>query len=292
MLKKYRKLIYVLLIAVFLVCFWFWQNDSLQVTRFIINYENLPQEFDGYRIVQISDMHGKYFGRNNKRLVDRISSLKPDILFVTGDMMTSNKYDGQAFIDFLEEFGQQCPVYMCLGNHEQIAGMIVGDEYYTSFIKSIQEHGVILLDNEKTTLKKKDESITISGLTLALFRYSRRDKEYYDEALFLTEADIDLSIGEAEEGFNIMLAHNPVYFSEYASWGADLVLSGHVHGGIIQVPFKGGLLSPEHVFFPEYDAGLYEIEDSIMIVNRGLGSSGVNFRLFNRPDITFIELRR
>lgn len=292
MLKKYRKFIYILLIAIILVIFWLWQNDSMKVTRFILNYENLPHEFNGYKIVQISDLHGKYFSNKNKGLSNKIKSLSPDILFCTGDMMSSNKYDGEAFIDFLDEFNNHCPVYMCLGNHEQIASMITGEDYYSNYIQKIKDRGVIILDNERTTLKKNDDSISISGLTLALYRYSRRDTDYYDEDLFLTKADINTSIGEPEPGFNILLAHNPVYFNEYSSWGADLVLSGHVHGGIIQVPFKGGLLSPEHVFFPKYDAGLFGIKDSKIVVNRGLGSSGINLRLFNRPDITYIELRR
>jgi predicted MPP superfamily phosphohydrolase len=211
-------------------------------------------------------------------------------------MLSSTVDDGGAFIDFLDQFDNACPVYMCLGNHEQIAKWIndSGDtrvDYY-DFIQKVKDRGVVLLDNEKTTITRGSSKITLSGLTLELYHYSRRDTEYYDENLSLTKSYIEAVIGKRGNSFNILLAHNPAYFGEYASWGADLILSGHVHGGIIQVPFKGGLLSPERVFFPEYDAGLFEIESSKMIVNRGLGYSVINIRIFNRPDISFIELRK
>ncbi|HHW22445.1 MAG TPA: metallophosphoesterase [Clostridiaceae bacterium] len=294
MIRKFRKLIYILSFFIFIMLFLYWQNDTLQVTRYSLEYENIPDEFNGFRIVQISDMHGKTFGSKNSGLAKRIRKLRPDVLLVTGDMLSSTVNDGGAFIDFLDQFGNTCPVYMCLGNHEQIAKWLNdnGDirvDYY-DFINKVRERGVILLDNEKTTLTRGKSKIILAGLTLELYHYSRRDIEPYDENLSLTESYIDSVIGKKEDGFNIMLAHNPAYFKEYASWGADLVLSGHVHGGIIRIPFKGGLLSPERVFFPEYDAGLFELDDSKMIVNRGLGYSVINIRILNRPDVSFVEI--
>lgn len=294
--KKVRILVYIISILIFIILFLYWQNDTLKVTKYSLKYDSLPDEFNGFKIVQISDMHGKTFGSKNSVLARRIRALKPDILFATGDMLSSTVDDGGAFIDFLDQFDNACPVYMCLGNHEQIAKWIndSGDtrvDYY-DFIQKVKDRGVVLLDNEKTTITRGSSKITLSGLTLELYHYSRRDTEYYDENLSLTKSYIEAVIGKRGNSFNILLAHNPAYFGEYASWGADLILSGHVHGGIIQVPFKGGLLSPERVFFPEYDAGLFEIESSKMIVNRGLGYSVINIRIFNRPDISFIELRK
>ena len=140
-------------------------------------------------------------------------------------------------------------------------------------------------------MKNDSDSITLLGLTPELYHYSRRDIKHYDENLSLTVSYIETVLGESPEQFNILLAHNPAYFKEYVSWGADLILSGHVHGGVIRIPFFGGVFSPEKIFFPEYDAGLFESRDSIMVVNRGLGYSKVNLRLFNRPEISFIELK-
>lgn len=293
MLKKYRKFCYIF-VLIFLVLFFYWQNYTLQITHHELTYDNLPKSFDGYRIVQISDMHGKTFGIENIRLANRIKSLKPDILLITGDMMSSTINDEGAFLEFLDHFNEACPVYMCLGNHEQIARSLThnsaGKSRYTDFINDITKKGVFLLDNKTCTINKGADIITISGLTLELYHYSRRDLEPYDENMSLTVSYIEEVLGESPKQFNILLAHNPVYFQEYVSWGTDLILAGHIHGGIIRVPFFGGIFSPERVFFPEYDAGLFKIGDSRMIVNRGLGYSKVNIRLFNRPEVSFIEL--
>ncbi len=295
MKKKKRGWAYALTLVVFLVLFLYWDNNSLEITRYSLTYSHLPEGFDGYRIVQISDMHGKTFGEKNSTLAERIKALKPDVLLATGDMMSSTVNDGGAFLDFLDAFGQYCPVYMCLGNHEQIARWLVdynSSVNYKNFIHEVQQKGVILLDNQKVLLEKNGDQIALEGLTLELYHYSRRDVNPEDESMYLKKAYIDQTLGAPKEAFTLLMAHNPAYFKEYTAWGADLTLSGHVHGGIIQVPFKGGLLSPEHVFFPEYDAGLFENDEGRMIVNRGLGYSKINFRLFNRPEISFIELHK
>lgn len=295
MVKKKNGLLYIFLLLLLIVGFFYWQNNGLQISQYILSYETLPKKFDGFRIAQISDMHGKTFGQKNSTLVKKIKKLNPDILLVTGDMMSSTNNDGGAFLDFLDEFKQACPVYMCLGNHEQIARWFNqnGDKKidYYSFIEEVKKRGVKLLDNDKVFIERKGETLSLEGLTLELYHYSRRDVDNYDENLSLTKEYIDEVIGRPGSKFTILMAHNPSYFTEYAAWGAELTLSGHIHGGIIQVPFKGGLLSPERVFFPKYDAGLFEQGTSKMIVNRGLGYSVINFRLFNRPEVSFIELK-
>lgn len=295
MKSKKKGWAYTLILLIFLVLFFYWDNNSLQITRYSLAYSQLPDGFEGYRIVQISDMHGKAFGEKNSTLAERIKALKPDILLATGDMMSSTANDGGAFLDFLDSFGQYCPVYMCMGNHEQIARWLNdGDTHakYEQFIQEIKKRGGILLDNEKVFLERNGDRIALEGLTLELYHYSRRDLDPNDDSMYLKRAYIDQVLGASYEPFTLLLAHNPAYFTEYTAWGADLTLSGHVHGGVIQVPFMGGLLSPEHVFFPQYDAGLFENEKGKMIVNRGLGNSVINFRLFNRPEITYIELQK
>ena len=149
--------------------------------------------------------------------------------------------------------------------------------------------GVVLLDNSGLQWQRfgLNNLIRFNTGVISLFqkRYQTFDEICPDRFLYETV------LGESPEQFNILLAHNPAYFKEYVSWGADLILSGHVHGGVIRIPFFGGVFSPEKIFFPEYDAGLFESRDSIMVVNRGLGYSKVNLRLFNRPEISFIELK-
>ena len=207
--------------------------------------------------------------------------------------MSSTIFDEGAFFEFLDHFDKVCPIYMCLGNHEQIAEQLTSysdNNRFLNYINKITEKGAILLDNKKIKVNNGEDSINIFGLTPELYHYSRRDIEPYDENLSLTESYIENVLGKSPKEFNILLAHNPAYFEEYVSWGADLTLSGHIHGGVVRIPFLGGLFSPEKIFFPKYDAGLFESGDSRMIVNRGLGYSKINIRLFNRPEISFIKL--
>jgi len=293
--KKPFGCLYVLFGLLFLALFWYWQNYSLQTVRYTLSCKDLPPGFDGYRIAHVSDMHGMEFGYKNSTLVRRIQEFDPDIVVCTGDMISSHARDGQAFLNFLECLGDRYPIYMCLGNHEQIAEWTEleskSDYGYDAFIRQVREYGVHILDNQTINLEKAGDQIRIIGLTLELYHYSRRDGEYADDDLLLKTSYIEKAIGPAGNGFNLLLVHNPSYFKEYVAWGADLVLAGHMHGGVIRVPFKGGLLSPEHVFFPEYDAGLFEDGNSKMIVNRGLGNSVIQIRLFNRPELTEITLK-
>lgn len=293
MAKKRNRFFILMVILVLSILFIFWQNNCLEVSKYLLEYDDLPDSFNGYRIIQISDMHGKTFGSQNSRLSKRIKSMKPDILIATGDMMSSTVNDGKAFLNFLDEYDQFSPVYMCLGNHEQIARWLIDKNRkvdYDDFIKGVKNRGVKVLDNDKIKIVREGSTITLEGLTPELYHYSSKEVNSEDKSLLLKKSYIDEVIGKPNAGFNILMAHNPAYFHEYVSWGADLILSGHVHGGVIQVPFKGGLLSPERVFFPEFDAGLFEEGPSKMVVNRGLGYSVINFRLFNRPEISFIEL--
>ena len=212
MFKKNRKILYIIVLVFFIMfVFYYWQNHTLQITRYVFAYENLPKSFDGYRIVQISDMHGKTFGSKNTALSNKIKSLKPDILLITGDMMSSTIIDEGAFLDFLDQFNKACPIYMCLGNHEQIASKIINNDRYLNFLNNIRDRGVILLDNEKTKIKSGEDTITLSGLSLELYHYSRRDLESYDENMSLTELYME-EVLDKPKNFNILLAHNPAYF--------------------------------------------------------------------------------
>ena len=170
--KKPFGCLYIVIGLIFLALFWYWQNFSLQTTRFTLSYDGLPKGFDGYRIALISDMHGIEFGHKNSALARRIHDFGPDIVVCTGDMISSNAKDGQAFLNFLESIGDKYPIYMCLGNHEQIARWyeleIESDYGYESFISQVKESGVHILDNQTRILEKDGDRIHISGLTLLL----------------------------------------------------------------------------------------------------------------------------
>ncbi len=269
-------------------------NNWIQVTFNQIELETLPEEFDGFKIVHIGDLHAKEFGAGNARLARVIEKQKPDAIFVTGDMINSQNDDGGAFIRLLEKLNGSYPVYCSLGNHEQIIESREQNgktDVFKTFIARIAGAGGVLLDNQRLEIKREGQSIWIYGFTSALYHYTGSDTAHWEGAE-LKKAFLDDKMGTADpDRFKVLLAHNPKYFAEYAAWGADMVFSGHIHGGVIRLPFKGGLLSPDITFFPAYDAGLYSLGKSRMYVTRGLGNSVIPLRFLNRPEVAVIVLK-
>ncbi|GAQ24937.1 phosphoesterase [Tepidanaerobacter syntrophicus] len=270
------------------------EANWLQVSDYTIVSPKIPKEFEGFRIVQLSDLHSKEFGKNNELLIQKIKAQNPDIIVATGDMLSSGDDRGEVFYDLARELVKNYDVYYIKGNHEQITefkAQEVGSEWFKSYIDSLKELGVIVLENEKVSLKKDDASINLYGLETSLLLYRGRYSSNYNGEKSIDVPSIEKKLGRCErEKYNILLTHNPAYFQIYSQWGADLVLSGHVHGGIVRLPLLGGLLSPDATFFPKYDAGEFELGDSKMIVSRGLGNSTLKLRVFNRPEIITITL--
>ena len=268
---------------------WF-DNIRLSVSRQDIQLKNLPASFRGRRIVQISDLHSASFGENNERLVRRIAGLKPDVIFVTGDLISSGDADTEAVLALMQSLVKCAPTYFSLGNHEQIQDWLNRGES-PSFVEQVSRSGVIVLDNAFAEWKQGADIIRIYGYTCDLPYYSGKDVLEAAGLTYEDAAPLLEKFGKPWEGIRLLLAHNPDYLGAYAAWGADLVFSGHLHGGVIRIPFIGGLLSPAREWFPKYDAGLYRVGGTVMNVNRGLGNSIIPFRLFNPPDISLIRLQ-
>ncbi|MEW5785871.1 MAG: metallophosphoesterase [Bacillota bacterium] len=266
-------------------------NNTIKISRYQVTLEGLPKSLDGLRIVHISDLHGKEFGPHNKRLARAIERQNPDLILVSGDMIDSRGDDGSAFIHLLDQLKGLDPVYCSLGNHEQIVKELTGTERYNDFTQRIREAGAILLDNERVAINREGAIIAIYGFSAMLYQYTGYDTTAWEgaalEAWFIEE-----KIGlPREEELTLLLAHNPKYLVQYGQWGADLILAGHVHGGVVRLPFVGGVFSPDMTLFPEYDAGLYSRGTAKMHVSRGLGNSVIPVRIFNRPDLSVITLR-
>lgn len=262
-------------------------TNRLQVTRYEVRLDGLPVELEGLRIVHISDLHGKRFGPRNEQLARVIAGLKPDLILVSGDMLNSRGGGENAFIDLLQSLEGICPVYCALGNHEQIVRELTDRERYDDFTGRLRAAGAILLDNERAAPPGGRTGLAVYGFTAALRYYSA------GSTAALPAGYLEEKLGRpSPEELTILLAHNPKYFEAYARWGADLVFSGHVHGGVVRLPFLGGLLSPDLSFFPPYDAGLYTSGTAVMHVSRGLGNSVIPFRLFNRPDVSLLVLAK
>ncbi|WP_315115262.1 metallophosphoesterase [uncultured Clostridium sp.] len=271
------------------------QFNWLKVSQYKIASDKIGDEFDGFKIVQLSDLHSKEFGKNNNNLIRKIKKLNPDIVVTTGDMHNSKNDDGEVFYNLAKDLSKDYKIYYIVGNHEQVSKITRKESEGNkdnNYLGKLKELGVIVLDNDKAEIERKGKKINLYGLEIPLRFYKSKDTATYSGDKPYEKSNVEKAIGKSsKENFNILLAHNPIYFPVYSDWGADLTLSGHTHGGIIRIPFKGGLLSPERTFFPEYDGGEFELNGSKIIVNRGLGNDTIKLRIFNRPEISVITLK-
>lgn len=282
-------LIFLLLTFVYL----YFENTSLFIVdKKEIVSSKINSSFDGYKILQLSDLHSKSFGNNNDKLVKKIDKIDPDIIVCTGDMMNSMDDEGNVFIDLAKKLSSNYPIYYIDGNHEQLVNYN-NVSVYDKYMSRLKELGVTVVKNKKVNIKKGSSYINLYGLNVDLVYYSTK-AALKESNIKYTQKNFSKTINketfEADK-FNILLTHNPLYFDVYEKSGVDLILSGHVHGGIVRIPFKGGVLSPDQEWFPKYYHGLYKINDTSMIVSAGLGNDTVNFRAFNPFEINLITLR-
>ena len=266
------------------------QTESIETPKYIIENNKIPKEFDDFKILQISDLHNKIFGKNNERLLQKIYKINPDVIFITGDLVDGEKNNFDVALKFIDQIMHKYTVYHIIGNHEQKAQIKKYKKEYEVYFSRFKQKNIIDLNNESIRIHKSSSTINLYGLVTPLesYRYLFDKKEIINiDEQFITSKLGQLNTNE----YNILLVHSPFQFEEYTKWGADLVLSGHVHGGIIRLPIVGGLLSPNREFFPKYDLGEYKKDNTTMIVSKGLGGSKVILRLNCKPEIVEIKLK-
>ena len=242
------------------------------------------------RIVYFADLHNCRYGVDNTDLIRRIQGLNPDYILLAGDMVVGHPHQESENLKtahMIITLSEIAPVYYAVGNHEKgILDCVCGmeDGFRDSFLSVLEtSENVKLLRNHHEFLEA--DNIDIYGLDLERAYYQRViQKPLSNEHMLACLKTPD------KERFNILLAHNPDYFESYAGWQADLVLSGHNHGGMIRLPMLGGLVSPRLRIFPKYDYGLYHKDKTDMILTGGAGSHSHNFRLNNPPEIVMIQL--
>ena len=264
--------------------------SKLEIANYIIKNKKIPKEFDDYTIVQISDLHNRSFGKNNIYLINEIEKINPHVVFITGDLIDGQNKNFEVAIKLLESLTNKYEVYYITGNHEQKALLKKYKDLYKEYFKKLKYLSAIHLDNERVKIKKGNSYINIYGLTIPFECYRYLFNKNKDIRLYKNFLQENLPLINRNE-YNILLSHTPFYFNDYEKWGADLTLTGHVHGGVIRIPFLGGLLSPNRCFFPKYDLGKYYINDSIMIVTKGLGGSKGLIRINCKPEIVKITLK-
>ena len=278
--------------AIFLAAYGFYkyETNTIEIAEYLIENKKIPKEFDGFNIVQISDLHNKNFGKNNYKLIKKIDNLNPDIIFITGDLVEGENKNFKVALNLLDELTKKYKVIHIIGNHEQKSLIKKYKDLYVDYFKELNKKDIINLENESIKIERGESHINLYGIIIPLEYYKYLFNK--NKNIRIEENFVQNNLGNLnKDEYNLLLAHTPFYFEEYSNWGADLVLAGHVHGGIIRIPFLGGLLSPNREFFPKYDLGKYTKEKSTMILTKGLGGSKVLIRLNCKPEIVNIKLK-
>ena len=269
----------VLLIAVMLID----SNMRIVTTEYELHYENLPNPFDGFRIVVLADIHDAEFGRGNERLISRTRDAKPDIIAIVGDLL--NAYENRCPVE--EQFARVreliiglrtiAPIYFVTGNHDQLQR----DGGPGTLLELLNDYGVHVLRNEYTYIESDGSFIVLGGIDGKVGSVAQRDAKLFIEEVIASEGD----------SFIMLLDHINQNLTLYSEFGIDLVLSGHAHGGMIRLPFTDGLVGPERDFLPTFTNGLYSAGNTNMLVSRGLGNPTAWPRFLNNPHIAVAILK-
>lgn len=255
-----------------------WQNDTIGITQYTIKSEKIPPAFDGYKIMQLSDIQGKKFGANNKEFISKIENENADMIVFTGDLVDEGVNGSEAVIDnFLENATLPKAVYAVSGNHDK----------WTGRFEKLKEHwendlGIKFLENKSTAITKDNQVINLYGIA---------DPDTWDDKKANTIVKKNISDAKTKNGYNILLFHRANMLELFKNEKFDLILSGHMHGGQIRIPFVGGLKSPHGIWFPKYSGGRYDLNNNTYIVSRGIGNAVSVPRIFNRPEIVVITLK-
>lgn len=248
-------------------------RDDLEISRYAVKSQKLPESFDGFKIVQLSDLHGAEFGEDGMGLVEKVKELEPDMIALTGDFVT-DEGDLAAVEKLAARLTELCPVYFVSGNHEFGSGLAVK-------IRNILERaGVKYLSNEYLTISRGEDEILLGGV---------EDPLAYADMLSPDELAQKMN-DAAPDAFKILLGHRNYWMTEYPELPVDLIFCGHAHGGLIRIPGVGGLIGTDRRLFPDFDAGQFNNGRYTLIVSRGLGNSVSIPRIFNRPEIVCVEL--
>lgn len=256
------------------------------VTHYEVHAARFP-ELDG-KIVFLSDLHNHVYGRKNEELLEAVKAEQPDLILIGGDMLVGKEeVRYQEALDLVRQLPKLCPVYYASGNHEQRIKENPGRYSldYEDYRKELQACGVHFLENESCEIPFGKTKIRISGLELPL----RVNKKFQKAHVTKEEITTCLKKKCTADRYQILLAHNPSYMEAYKDWGADLILSGHLHGGCVRLPVLGGVITPQGFLFPKYSGEMTVEGQQTMIVSKGLGTHTFNVRLWNPAEVVSIH---
>jgi len=264
---------------------------TFKITRYDFESEKVENSI---KIVQLSDLHGKQFGKDNKRLIEAVSGEEPNLIFLTGDMHTNDDKQYERTLNLISELSRIAPVYLCLGNHEELHLWEHGNGVKTE----LENAGSTLCEKRSVDIDVNGNRVRIGGtigyaLSVDFWEASTEKKAYkyyfeeeFDQQRYMLQF-------EKTDALKLLLLHRPEGPTLWAKDGwydVDFVFSGHTHGGIVRIPGIGGLISPEEGFWPEYDYGLFTMNGVNTIISSGLGNSAIVPRINNVPEIVSVTI--
>ncbi len=273
-MKSVKKIVIVLTALLVLGAFLYGQNLLIDINPVEISSPRLPEGFEDFTLLQLSDLHGREFGQENGALLAAVRRAAPDIICITGDLFDEHT-ELSMLSPLLKGLCALAPTYYVTGNHEWQV------EELKEILEEMKALGVHVLGNQWEYLEAGSEKIVIAGVHDP---WGPADQKSPGELM----GEIRRAAGDA---FVLMLCHRNDSLDTWADLEADLVLAGHCHGGVVRLPYIGGLVGPGREFLPDFDAGLYQKGSTFLYVSRGLGYSGPPFRLFNPPELPLLRLK-
>lgn len=274
-LHSFRIALAVLLMLAVLFALLFADSaNRLVTTDYTVTSARLPADFDGFRIVQLSDLHAAEFGKDNARLVRAVAAAQPDLIVLTGDFIEAEDQI-PVTLALARQLVPLAPVYFVSGNHDWASHAI------SALFDGLADAGVTCLRNEFVTLQRGAGSIVLAGVDDP---NGLADMLKPDEVAAAVQA-------EHPGAFTVLLGHRNYWVEEYPTLPVDVILCGHAHGGVVRLPGVGGLIGTDRTLFPDYTAGMFASGQYQMIVSRGLGQIAQFPRLLNNPEIVCLTLR-
>lgn len=249
----------------------YFETNDLLVTRHALAFDNLPASFAGLTICHITDLHSREFGRDQKDLLELVRQGEPDIIVMTGDMVSLYSREELAFMTLCRHLPDIATTYFVTGNHDMSSN-------HEGISERVARQRILVMDNRNITLERGEERIHLAGVG---------DWSSYGEA------GLDMALqGIPKDEFSLLLSHHPEQMADFVRNRVNLVLAGHTHGGQIKFPFVGGILAPDQGLFPRYMEGLYQEGETTMFISRGMGESTIPLRLNCPSELVFLTLKQ
>lgn len=261
-------------------------NDQvIDSTTYEVISPRIPAAFEGFRIVQISDIHNRSFAPHQSQLLDHVRAARPDLIVITGDLTYHGKWSSDYVHDLARGLVEIAPAYFVTGNHDITSKDLPG------MMRLLEEQEVQVLAGRNVIIKRGKKSIAVAGIDDPSIFYDRRKS--WSQAIDHWKTALAALRKSTQRGsYTVLLSHRPELITSYAGLGFDLVLAGHAHGGQVRLPFIGAVYAPDQGLFPRYTSGMYSMGKTRMIVSRGLGGSHFPFRIFNHAELVVVRLTR